>query len=154
MHAIQVDDEVMAFLRSNAEPFVDTPNTVLRRELLARRPAVPGRVPRQSISGGPVRTDSAAIAMPEALRQILEVVELVRTHDRTRNEATVEVARRHQIRRETVADKYGRQLDLNTTGFDMLMGEPHLKGLRQRLIAKFPQFRLQVERALDEFVRS
>jgi Restriction Enzyme Adenine Methylase Associated len=31
---IEIDDEVLAFLKSKAEPFVDTPNDVLRRLLL------------------------------------------------------------------------------------------------------------------------
>ncbi|MFC5265875.1 hypothetical protein ACFPJ1_27495 [Kribbella qitaiheensis] len=34
MHKIDVDDEVFAFLQREAEPFVDTPNDVLRRRLL------------------------------------------------------------------------------------------------------------------------
>lgn len=39
--AIDVDDEVYALLRSNAEPFVDTPNSVLRRLLGLTGPAGP-----------------------------------------------------------------------------------------------------------------
>jgi Mrr N-terminal domain len=34
MHTIEVDDEVMNALKNKAEPFVDTPNSVLRRLLL------------------------------------------------------------------------------------------------------------------------
>ncbi|KHJ74585.1 MULTISPECIES: hypothetical protein [Rhodococcus] len=34
MHKIEVDDEVFALLQQLAVPFVDTPNSVLRRELL------------------------------------------------------------------------------------------------------------------------
>lgn len=33
MPTITIDDEVFAFLKGRAEPFVDTPNAVLRREL-------------------------------------------------------------------------------------------------------------------------
>lgn len=33
---IEVDDEVFAYLQSRSEPLVDTPNDVLRRELLGR----------------------------------------------------------------------------------------------------------------------
>ncbi|MFN2561966.1 MAG: hypothetical protein ABR571_11800 [Jatrophihabitans sp.] len=33
MHQIEVDDDVFEYLQSRAQPFVDTPNTVLRREL-------------------------------------------------------------------------------------------------------------------------
>jgi hypothetical protein len=35
MHKIEVDDEIFALLQREAEPFVDTPNDVLRRRLLA-----------------------------------------------------------------------------------------------------------------------
>jgi len=34
MHAIEVDDDVLNALKKKAEPFVDTPNSVLRRLLL------------------------------------------------------------------------------------------------------------------------
>lgn len=37
MHKIEVDDEVFALLQQLAVPFVDTPNSVLRRELLATK---------------------------------------------------------------------------------------------------------------------
>ena len=33
---IEIDNEVFAFLEKNAKPFVDTPNTVLRRLLLKK----------------------------------------------------------------------------------------------------------------------
>ena len=34
MHKIEIDDEIFALLQQLAVPFVDTPNSVLRRELL------------------------------------------------------------------------------------------------------------------------
>lgn len=36
MHAIEIDDEVFEFLKENAEPFVDDPNSVLRKLLLGK----------------------------------------------------------------------------------------------------------------------
>ncbi len=44
MHTIQIDDEVMSALKRKAEPFVDTPNSVLRRLLLADGEAAKGRL--------------------------------------------------------------------------------------------------------------
>jgi hypothetical protein len=44
-HTIEIDDEVYARLRDAAEPFVDTPNSVLRRLLLLDQAVSPGRMP-------------------------------------------------------------------------------------------------------------
>jgi hypothetical protein len=41
---IQIDDDVFSLLKSNAEPFVDTPNSVLRR-LLGMAPSANGSAP-------------------------------------------------------------------------------------------------------------
>lgn len=43
--SIRVDREVYAFLKKNAEPFVDTPNSVLRRLLDLEPRVVPGQEP-------------------------------------------------------------------------------------------------------------
>ena len=37
MHQIEVDEEVFSYLQRKAQPFLDTPNTVLRRELSLRQ---------------------------------------------------------------------------------------------------------------------
>src|SRR5947207_14637259 len=46
---ILIDDDVLALLKSNAEPFVDTPNTVLRR--LLGLPETNGHVPGAELVG-------------------------------------------------------------------------------------------------------
>jgi hypothetical protein len=46
---ILIDDEVLALLKSKAEPFVDTPNTVLRR--LLGMPPMNGSVDNESLAG-------------------------------------------------------------------------------------------------------
>lgn len=54
MHTIEIDDEVLAALKKKAEPFVDTPNMVLRRLLalprntLAEAATSIGALPRSS----------------------------------------------------------------------------------------------------------
>ncbi|MDQ1013143.1 hypothetical protein QFZ82_007628 [Streptomyces sp. V4I23] len=37
MRKIEIDDEVFAYLQRHSEPLVDTPNDVLRRELLGKK---------------------------------------------------------------------------------------------------------------------
>jgi Mrr N-terminal domain len=50
---IRIDDEVFAHLQQLAKPFVDTPNSVLRRELgLQEGPAANGRRTRGRTGGG------------------------------------------------------------------------------------------------------
>lgn len=44
MYEIEVDQDVMDFLRRNAEPFSDTPNSVLRRLLLEPRQPPSGKI--------------------------------------------------------------------------------------------------------------
>ena len=82
---------------------------------------------------------------------MLEVVHLVRTTRRDRIEAIAEVAKRHHVARETVADKCCRRLSLNTTAFDMLLNEPGLSGLERALRKQYPEYATviaQVVRAL------
>lgn len=59
--SIDVDDEVFERLKRNAEPFVDTPNTVLRRLLGI------DRVKRSSASAGSGSADEEGRAVPGAL---------------------------------------------------------------------------------------
>jgi hypothetical protein len=56
---IEIDDELMALLKSNAEPFVDTPNSVLRRML--------GLAPSKN-GDGPV-SDEPAVSRPRQTRK-------------------------------------------------------------------------------------
>jgi hypothetical protein len=145
---IEIDNEVFDYLKAKAEPFVDTPNSVLRRELFGRKTAPPGRTRPTRGFGSETTPGQISFAMPEALRQILEVVEIVRRRRRSRTEATLEVALHHNIARETVADKYGRQLGLNTSSFDALLGERSLKGLQDRLQKQFPMWKADIEKTL------
>jgi len=49
---IQIDDDVFSVLKSNAEPFVDTPNSVLRR-LLGMAASANGSAPEVFAETGP-----------------------------------------------------------------------------------------------------
>ncbi|MFD5426354.1 hypothetical protein [Streptomyces sp. NPDC127084] len=46
MRKIEIDDEVFAYLQRHSEPLVDTPNDVLRRELLGKQKPNAGREAR------------------------------------------------------------------------------------------------------------
>lgn len=50
MHKIEVDDEVFALLQQLAVPFVDTPNSVLRRELLGSKQGKSSRMSTSNLS--------------------------------------------------------------------------------------------------------
>ncbi|MGO1069255.1 hypothetical protein [Lysobacter sp. CA199] len=78
------------------------------------------------------------MAAPAALRQIAHVVALVVCEGADRSDATRRVAAHHRVARETVADKYGRQLGLTTQQFDAVLKERDLGELRNLLTLKFP----------------
>lgn len=129
MHSIQVDDEVMAYLKKQAEPFVDTPNDVLRRVL-----SINARRQDSGMIVPPVPSGT-----PKALAQLLQVAHLVTQKGIPRPEATKLVAKFHGVAQQTVNDKYGRQAGLDAAGFDRLLAEPSLDSLRAHLLARFPR---------------
>ena len=68
MYPIEIDERLWSYLQKHAEPFVDTPNTVLNRLLLgtskeASEPTSVSANPSVSIKG-----------IPKSLSQILEVI--------------------------------------------------------------------------------
>lgn len=132
VHQVEVDDEVFSFVKARAEPLEDTFNSALRRLL-----PLEGRDKRPPASGA-----SATLAFPtgtpEALRQILEVIRLVRGGAYTRTAATQFVAKQHGVFPQTVLDKYCRQLQLSATQFDQLLEEEGLVKLQAILRSKFP----------------
>lgn len=152
-HQIQVDDEVMGYLKAKGEPFVDTPNSVLRRELL-RRVTSPGRPGLKSVTnaGGPEILPSLPLDFPEALRQILEVVYLVLRSSRTRGEATHLVARHHTVAPQTVLDKYTRQLGISASQFDGLLSDRSLSELVRKLVSKFPHKAKGIRELLEGWI--
>jgi hypothetical protein len=135
MEKIEIDGDVFAFLRSKVRNFNETPNSVLRRELGLDK--TPVAVESRSSPSLLVLIPKSA---PAALEQIMEVVQLVRVQGMDRVSATLRVAERLKVARETVGDKYGRQMDLSTQEFDALLREKDLGRLRAKLIQKFPRY--------------
>ena len=136
-HKIEIDGDVFQFLKEKAEPFIDTPNTVLRRLLLEHSKAQTGQTLKV------VKAEGTAIELPvgvpAALRETLEVAALA-IRGGSRTGATHMVARKYNIAPQTVLDKYCRQLGLRANDFDRLLAQPGRAELIHRLTAKFPGF--------------
>ncbi len=87
-YTIEVDERIWHHLQHHAEPFVDTPNSVLNRLLFsAQEPAndIPAvmSIPTVNIQG-----------LPKSLAQILEVVYEMEVNGYSRTQATNRVAKK------------------------------------------------------------
>lgn len=131
MYTIEVDEIIINYLKKNAEPFVDTPNSVLHKLLFGS----------STVNKEELRITSLTRSSPKALSQILEVIEEVKKAGRSRTEATKVVADRNGTAPQTIIDKYCRQLGKTASEVDMLLGEPGLNGFRAILTNKFPNHR-------------
>lgn len=144
-HKIDVDDEVWAFLKNHAEPFEDTPNSVLRRLLFGRD--------SKRISASEIKRDgktpSFPSGVPAALQQILEVSYLVLKQGYSRKEATNIVAKRRGVAPQTVIDKYCRQLDKRAYEIDMLL--ENLPEFKRLLQSYFPNHQYVIDDYLNDF---
>jgi len=119
LYKIDVDDDVWGFLKKHAEPFEDTPNTVLKRLLRVNGTAKARDI--QTSSSAKAEIPSFSSSVPSALQQILEVIFLVKKLGYTRTEATNLVAERRGIAPQTVIDKYCRQLNKQAYEIDRLL---------------------------------
>ena len=138
LRTIEIDDEVYAYLQGKARAFEDSPNAVLRRELLSGRP---GRKPQASTFGDAGAGEPSALGsrMPSALAQVLEVMELCRLGS-SLNDATVRTGKELGITRQSVQDKYTRQLGLTTPRFTTLLGSKDGRyELQRMLVSRFPR---------------
>lgn len=129
---IEIDQEVFEFLKSQAEPFVDTPNDVLRRLLLNKKSS--SRSVQNVSHNNPPLVQAGT---PKALEQILQVIYLAHFQNVSRSIATKRVAEIHDVASQTVLDKYCRQLNMTASEFDKLLSEPDLHTLKGRLYTKF-----------------
>jgi hypothetical protein len=92
-----------------------------------------------------------AFKIPAALRQILEVIILIKKDGISRPDATKTVAKRNNIRPQTVIDKYCRQLNLRAFEFDQLIAEEALINLKNLLKEKFPRYSNEIDNCLNDF---
>lgn len=140
MHKIDVDDEVYSYLDSKVKSFADTPNTVLHR-LLFGKDSSSSAATTQLIPNLPA-------VIPKALEQILQVAYLIRVEGYSRWAATSEVAEYYGIRKQTVIDKYTRQLGLTANEFDGLLAESNDSERRECLNRKFTGHKSLIEQYL------
>ena len=131
MHTIEIDENLWSYLQKHAEPFVDTPNSVLNR-ILFEASEVPSptthepEVPAVSIQG-----------IPKSLAQILEVVYEMEINGYSRTEATKRVAHKRGTSPQTITDKYCRQIGKKAHEIDQLLSEPGYEGFKKILESKF-----------------
>ncbi|HEV2098699.1 MAG TPA: hypothetical protein VGR45_07195 [Stellaceae bacterium] len=137
MSKVEIDDEVLALVNRNAESLIGSLTAVLhilQATIAQRRPEAETDSPTGSGSY------EVPFGTPQALRQILEIVWLVRRAGRTRREATREVAVKLGVAPQTVIDKYTRQLALTAPQFDRLLAAERSDELQMRLRSKFPEY--------------
>ncbi len=151
MHEVEVDDDVFALVKKHAEPLVDDFNSALRR--LLRIQGGEGRdLSTSDVEAGPNNGHHPIPIVPrgapKALRQILEVILLVRGGAYARTDATRFVAKQHRVAVQTVNDKYGRQLGMTADQFDRLLEREDVGELTKALISKFPSYEKTIKDAL------
>jgi hypothetical protein len=126
-HWIEIDGDLWSYLKQFAEPFVDTPNSVLRRLLLDDED----------------RDDEGAFSIidikgvPKALSQIFEVLYEIEVNGSSRIEATRKVAQKRGTAPQTVIDKYCRQLNKRAHEIDQLFNEQGYGEFKGLLKEKF-----------------
>lgn len=144
MHHIEIDEQVWDYLKQFAEPFVDTPNSVLRRLLLDAVDEIDqgeGWSPIMNIKG-----------VPKALSQIFEVLYEIEINNCSRIEATHRVARKRGTAPQTIIDKYCRQLNKRAHEIDQMLSEPSYSAFRQLLKEKFTSHHDIIEVYFDTLV--
>ena len=139
MHTIEIDESIWSYLQKHAEPFVDTPNSVLNRILFdtSKLPSPQNRVPEiptVSIQG-----------IPKSLAQILEVVYEMGINGYSRTEATKRVAHKRGTSPQTITDKYCRQIGKKAHEIDQLLSEPGYESFKKILTTKFEAHRQVIE---------
>lgn len=121
-------------MKKNAEPFEDTPNSVLRRFLFRRND-------KESVHEIKTYTEVDFPAfphrIPQALAQTLEVIYGVRKLGMSRTRATNLAAQKRKVAPQTIIDKYCRQLNKHAYEVDRLLAPQNLEELQSLLEKKF-----------------
>ena len=135
MYAIEIDETLWAYLQQHAEPFVDTPNSVLKRLLFEGHDdddedddeaGAVFKIPSVSVKGSPI-----------SLSQIFEVLYEMEVNGYTRTQATNRVAKQRGTAPQTITDKFRRQLNKRAHEIDELLSEPGYEKFKALLKGKF-----------------
>ena len=145
-YSIEVDADVWHYLQRHAEPFVDTPNAVLKRLLFGEKepedetPAALS-IPSVSIQG-----------LPKSLAQILEVVYEMEVNGYSRTQATNRVAKKRGTAPQTITDKYCRQLGKKALEIDELLTDPGYSGFKDLVSSKYSDHRAIIDMYFDSMM--
>ena len=129
MHRIEIDDKVWNHLKNFAEPFTDTPNSVLNKLLFGhskKKRTNAEKDPSIDIKG-----------VPDALSQIFEVLFEMEINGLSRIQSTSKVAKAKGTTPNTVREKYCNQLDKKASEIDRLFNKPGYEEFKQLLKDKF-----------------
>ena len=131
MYTIEIDEKVWVYLQKHAEPFIDTPNSVLNQILFGASKETDEQdcvstVPEVKIQGA-----------PKSLSQILEVIYEMEVNGYSRIEATNRVALKRGTAPQTITDKYCRQIGKKAHEIDQLLSETGYKEFKALLKEKF-----------------
>ena len=145
-YSIEIDAAVWHHLQRHAEPFVDTPNSVLKRLLFGEKgskeetPAVLS-IPSVSIQG-----------LPKSLAQILEVIYEMEVNGYSRTQATNRVAKKRGTAPQTVTDKYCRQLGKKAHEIDELLTASGYSGFKDLLSSKYADYQAVIDMYFDSMM--
>ena len=132
MYTIMVDENVWYHLQQNAEPFVDTPNSVLNRMLFGESEKKE-KTPQSIFSIPSVKIHG----LPKSLSQILEVLYEIEANGCSRTQATNRVAKKRGTAPQTITDKYCRQLGKKAHEIDELLTDPEYDSFKKLLKDKY-----------------
>ena len=146
MYSIEIDEKIWKFLQKNAEPFIDTPNTVLNKILFeaskeSEEQESTSAVPSVSIKG-----------TPKSLSQILEVIYEIEVNGCSRTEATNRVAQKRGTAPQTITDKYCRQIGKKAHEVDQLLSEPGYHEFKALLKSKFNNHALVIDTYFESLI--
>ena len=144
MYPIEVDEKVWRYLQKHAEPFIDTPNSVLSRLLLDTSQQTP--VKQHASNRPPITVEGT----PRSLSQILEVIYEIEINGLSRTEATNRVAENRGTAPQTITDKYCRQLGKKAHEIDQILAEPGYRQFKELLKSKFNSH----EQVIDTYFES
>ena len=145
-YSIEIDEKIWHFLQQHAEPFVDTPNSVLIRLLLdeetkAEAPESIFSIPSACVEG-----------LPKSLSHILEVVYEIQVNGYSRIQATNRVAKKRNTSPQTITAKYCRRLGKKANDVDALLTEPGWKSFRELLISKYRNHAAVIDMYFDSMM--
>jgi len=129
MHRVEIDDKIWNHLKNFAEPFTDTPNSVLNRLLFGhpkKKSQNAGKIPCIDIQG-----------VPNALSQIFEVLFEMEVNGYSRVQATNRVAKKKETTSKNVREKYCKQLNKKASEIDQLFNKPDYEEFKELLKDKF-----------------